>query len=420
MMNRSNTSLEQWLYHLEHAHHDEIQLGLSRVKTVANVLGLLKTDAVVITVAGTNGKGSTVTALEAIYHQAGYRVGCYTSPHLLKFNERIRVGLSPIADEVLCALFERIETQRGPIHLTYFEVTTIAALLYFQSEAVDIILLEVGMGGRLDATNILDADVAIITTIDLDHQAYLGDTLDAIGYEKAGILRKNQTVIYSDHHPPQSILEEAARLNTHFYGLGTDYRYQLTSESLFLRLQDDLPMMFPVPKLHPNAAAGALVAVHQLQHRLAVPQEAIDQALMTAQIPGRLQRIARSPLTIVDVAHNPQAVRLLAEVINAHRQPSIQIHAIFSAFKDKDIPEMIRIMSNSVDVWYPAGLQGKRAISAENLLDVFETVVNYRPHWYENPNVALLAAQAQANPQDLIVVFGSFHTVAAVLANEGE
>ena len=212
-MSYQHFSLAAWLDYLEHRHSEEIQLGLTRVKTVARQLDLLTFDATIIIVAGTNGKGSTVAALETIYRAAGYAVGSYTSPHLIHFNERIRVNLEPITDKTLCAAFTAIEEACESIHLTYFEMATLAALWYFKSFVLDVIILEVGLGGRLDATNIIDADLAIITTIDFDHQAYLGHTKEAIGYEKAGVLRPNQPFIYADKNPPESLITYAKSLN---------------------------------------------------------------------------------------------------------------------------------------------------------------------------------------------------------------
>ena len=213
-MNFSNLSLSECLHHLENRHAEEVQLGLTRIKTVAKRLNLLNLDATIVTVAGTNGKGSTVAALEAVYKAAGYQVASYTSPHLIEFNERIRVNQQPIKDQELCAAFTVIEDARDTINLTYFEMTTLAALWHFKQLTLDVIILEVGVGGRLDATNIIDSDLAIITTVDLDHQDYLGDTKEAIGYEKAGILRPNTPFIYADTTaPPESITKQAQLLN---------------------------------------------------------------------------------------------------------------------------------------------------------------------------------------------------------------
>ncbi|MDF1928905.1 Mur ligase family protein [Legionella pneumophila] len=222
----SEWDLNHWLTHLETRNTQEIQLGLTRVLTVAQKLNLQRPNCKVITVAGTNGKGSTVTALETIYHQSGFRVGTYTSPHLLVFNERIRINLTPIQDKDLCKAFSVIEEARYPTNLTYFEMATLAALWYFKQHDLDLIILEVGLGGRLDATNIVDTDLAIITTIDFDHQNFLGDTLELIGYEKAGILRKNKPFIYADLSPPKSVVEVALQLGASSYLYGKDYFYQ--------------------------------------------------------------------------------------------------------------------------------------------------------------------------------------------------
>ena len=251
-------TLQDWLLLLENRHQEEIQLGLERVKTVALRLGLCDLDATVITVAGTNGKGSTVAALDAIYNAAGFRVGRYTSPHLLSFNERICINQNPITDFELCDAFQVIEQARSDIHLTYFEMTTLAAFYYFKKNKLDVVILEVGMGGRLDATNIVDATLAIITTIDLDHQDYLGSTIEAIGYEKAGILRAGQHFIYADNNPPASVLNEAQRVRTQMLCLG-DYTYQTSSEHFNVVLKSGEIISLSYPAVHLNAAAAAIV-----------------------------------------------------------------------------------------------------------------------------------------------------------------
>ncbi len=403
--------------HLENRHPHEIQLGLERVRIVADRLALRHLDACVIAVAGTNGKGSTVAALDAIYTVAGYRVGSYTSPHLLAFNERICVNKVPISDEDLCAAFAIIEQARGDIHLTYFEMTTLAALHYFKSCALDVVILEVGMGGRLDATNIIDAHLAIITTVDLDHQDYLGDTIEAIGHEKAGILKPNQRFIYADLCPPMSVLEQARALNIHATCLSRDYSYSAMKD----RLSIDLPMGDAVdlhrPGIHLNAAASAVVASQMLRSLLPVSVLQWDQAMQVMALAGRQQVIPGLVTTVFDVAHNPQAVGLLAAFIERFQHVG-NIHAVFSGLKDKDLCGLIRPLLRHVDFWYLATLTGKRAATEALLQSAFQAEARAEAPCYSHPHEAFQAAQRRAKPGDLILVYGSFLMVSAVMAIE--
>jgi dihydrofolate synthase/folylpolyglutamate synthase len=404
-----------WLTCLEHRHPQEIQLGLTRIKTVADKLELCDLKAQVITVAGTNGKGSTVTALEAIYQAAGFQVASYTSPHLLRFNERIRINQVPISDEALCDAFTLIEQARGDTHLTYFEMTTLAALYYFQQHNLDVIILEVGIGGRLDATNIVDADLAIISTIDFDHEDYLGHSLEAIGAEKAGVLRNNQPLVYADFNPPLSIVNRAEALQGRMYCLGQDYFFQATDHALLFMQQDGAEVHLPKPNIHSHAAAAAVMASILLKHVLPVSVSQLSSAMQQMSIAGRRQVISGDVTTILDVSHNPQAVSLLAQFIKDY-PVSGTIHAVFSAFKDKDVQALIRIMSSCVDVWYPALLDGVRASDEDFLRTSFQAAGQTVETCFSNPVAAYDAALLQAQPGDVIVVFGSFLTVSPVLA----
>ena len=413
-MNLSDFALADWLHYLEHRHHEEIQLGLVRVQTVAQRLNVLDFDPTVITVAGTNGKGSTVAALEAIYSVAGYNVGSYTSPHLIAFNERIRSNLIPITDEALCSAFMAIENARGDIHLTYFEVTTLAALLYFKSLKLDIIVLEVGMGGRLDATNIIDSDLAIITTVDLDHQAHLGETIEAIAHEKAGILRANKPYIYADGDPPKSLPDKAALLKA------PRIEYSFTSsiaDGLEITPVSAAPIHVPLPRLHPNAAAAAIMSSDHLKALLPVTQSHWEQAMREVFIPGR-QEVREGPVrTVFDVAHNPQAAALLSVFIQRNK-PKGKVHAVFSGLKDKDLCGLIKPMRPYVDIWYPARLSGKRAADESQLLSALRAANCLVFKCFDNPFAAYQEAMKRANPDDLIVVYGSFLTVSAVMSND--
>ena len=420
MTDTNLSSLFDWLDYLERRHLEPIQLGLERVKVVADKLDLLSIGGVVITVAGTNGKGSTVAALSAIYSAAGYQVGTYTSPHLLHFNERICVNEVPISDETLCDAFNVIHAIPESLSLTYFEMTTLAALWYFKQVQPAVVILEVGMGGRLDATNVIDADACIITTIDLDHQYFLGSTREAIAYEKAGIMRGNKPMIYADIDPPASLINYARSTNAEAYFLGEFYSFYTIEDSLVLILPEIGQVKLPRPAINAQAMAVAVVMSMLLKKSLPVAVSDWVLAAGKANILGRLQAKVddRGVNYLFDVAHNPQAVRHLAqELIDNKRQG--KVHAVFSALKDKDLCGLIKPIGCLVQCWYPAILQGDRATDKLTLQKAFDDVINDAPEcYYENPVLAFNEAKAQAQPGDLIVVYGSFLTVAAVMASQ--
>lgn len=408
--------LSDWLNFLENRHQQEVQLRLVNAKKVAEHMGLLDINIPVVTVTGTNGKGSTVQALEAIYQAAGYRVGCYTSPHLLRFNERIRLNQTPISDAALCDAFWQIELARQDTPLTYFETATLAALLYFQASSLDIIVLEVGVGGRLDATNIINADVAVITTVDLDHQDYLGATKEAIGYEKAGIMRANAYAVYADESPPKRVIQHAAELNVQLSCFGQSYLIETHADQWQWMRQGHMPVTLPLPNIHLKAAAAALMVSEILSARLPVKLAHWQLAMQNVKIAGRLQwHHEEGKVSILyDVAHNPQAVKLLAETIKSGQLKG-RVHAVFSALKDKPIAELIDLMSSVVKYWYPALLSGKRASNEIVLTEAFREKIGYVPACYASPMAAFHAAQQQAKAGDLIVVFGSFLLVSAIM-----
>ncbi|CEK10873.1 bifunctional tetrahydrofolate synthase/dihydrofolate synthase [Legionella hackeliae] len=407
-----NFTVAQWLHYLENRHQQEIQLGLNRIYKVAESLFLLKPQAKVISVAGTNGKGSTVAALEAIYKNAGYQVASYTSPHVVSFNERIKINQQPISDEALAEAFCVIEEGRGSTFLTYFEMATLAALWYFKKHSIDVLILEVGLGGRLDATNIVDADLAVITTIDLDHQEFLGNNKESIGYEKAGILRYGKPVIYADSNPPKSITAAVSSLNCPLYRLGDNYNYELDDTVLKFVFGEHI-IELPRPVLHANSIAAAVMASFCLQAALPVTAVQIVESLKGLLLPGRLHFINGRVMTLLDVSHNPQAVNYLAKHIENLRWPGA-IHAVFSALKDKDIPALIEPLTKLVDYWYPALLTGKRAASEEQFSAAFH-IYGIVPFSYADPLLAYEAACNVASTGDLIVVYGSFVTVGQVL-----
>jgi dihydrofolate synthase/folylpolyglutamate synthase len=388
---------------------------LSRIKAVAERLDLLAPKSVVITVGGTNGKGSTVAMLEAIYCEAGYRVGVYTSPHLLVFNERIRLNRKNISDPSLCKAFLTIEQARGSIHLTYFEMATLAALLYFKLSKTDLIILEVGMGGRLDATNIIDSDLAIISTIAFDHQDYLGTTLDAIGYEKAGILRLNKTLIYSDTSIPATITQKADDLNVKTLCLNRDFSYEMSDTQLSILFSTGESLVLPRPGIHPKAAVAGVVASRCLMTLLPVLPQCLERAINIVYIAGRQQVIYGTICTVLDVAHNPQSVNALVERINRLNVTG-KIHAVFSGLKDKDLYGLINPMSPYVEHWYSAALDCERGATESMLMGAFQQVAaDIDLQFCRSITDAYQMACNHANLGDVIVVYGSFFVVGPII-----
>ena len=418
--------LQDWLDHQQRLHPREIELGLERVSAVAARMGLVRPAARVITVAGTNGKGSTVAFIEAMAAQAGWRVGTYTSPHLLRYNERVRVAGREASDEALVACFERVEAARGDTSLTWFEFGTLAALALLGDASLDLAVLEVGLGGRLDAVNIVDADVAVITTVALDHAEQLGSTREAIAVEKAGIMRRDRPVVVGEADPPDALLREARRIGALARRAGRDFRhaplpggrwlFQQGSGPAQLRLDLPLPSM-EAPCQLANAAA-AIAALCALPGPPPLDADAVSAALLATRLPGRLQRIAGPVELIVDVAHNPQAAQQLAHWLIRHRSRG-STQAVFSALGDKDIPNLIAPLLTCVDAWRLAGLSDRspRGLDAEALWrQVAGMLSRTLATRHASVEEALDAARRQAHPGDRIVVFGSFFTAAAALA----
>lgn len=409
-------TLEQWLHSFEQRNTQEIQLGLARIKQVAERLSLFDLGCIVLTVTGTNGKGSTVAALERIYHLAGYSVGTYTSPHLLRFNERIRINQNPLSDTAICDAFEAIEAVRQDTVLTYFEMATLAALWLFKRQALDVVILEVGIGGRLDATNIIDADLSIITTVDFDHQEYLGSTLDAIGYEKAGILREGKPFIYADTTIPDSILKVAEGLNAPAHLFGHDFFYQEGEDHWQLTWYEQ-QWQLNKPLIQLKSASAATIATQILKERLPVTSHTVNEAMKNLAVAGRLQLVEGPISVLFDVSHNAQSANLLAahlKKLKAFRR----VHAVFAALKDKDILNLIKPLKDCVDHWYPAQLDTKRATTSEELLAKFHDEEIFMDICYTSPSVAFETALNRAQTGDLIVVYGSFYTVGQVMTTQ--
>lgn len=413
-------TLDAWLNWQEQFHPRPIDLGLDRVADVYRLLAIDGTKRRTITVAGTNGKGSCVAYLEAIYRAQGYKVGSYTSPHILKYNERIRVNGGAVSDQSICQAFSRIDELRGETSLSYFEFGTLAALNIFAAESVDIQLLEVGLGGRLDAVNIIDPDVAVVTTIAIDHVDWLGNTLEAIGREKAGIFRSGVPAVIGEELPPVSVVEVAKEKHARIMQLGQTFTYQKKSGGWDWQAGDfklhDLPEpAFKGEHQYRNAAA-ILMSVTALQAMLPVGDAAIRQGLQEAQLKGRFQLIDADVPILLDVGHNPQAVKTLIHYLQ-DAFPATRVHGVFAMMKDKDIQGVLSMMRDYVDVWYLAPLKNPRAASEEIMLQYFHQQQIERVNaGYADFSAAFNAARNNASTGELILIFGSFFLVSEYLS----
>lgn len=421
---RFNT-LNDWLTWQETLHPTEIELGLERVSEVLKRLELRQPNFTLITVAGTNGKGSSVAMLEAILLAAGYRVGTYTSPHLLRYNERIKLDGGPVADAVLCESFQRIDDARlavpgADISLSYFEFGTLAAIDILHRAEVDIAILEVGLGGRLDAVNVLDADVALITAIDVDHAGWLGNDRETIAVEKAGILRAGRPAVCSDPQPPASLLATAEALAVPLTQLGTDFFAEQEGDTWHWHNKQRSVENLPLPALcgdfQLHNAAGVLAVLAALDAEFPVSAEAIAQGLQSVTLAGRFQIQSGTPLRIFDVAHNEQSARALAKNL-MRAEFAGQTHVVLSLLADKDIHAVVMQLRPLVNHWYLAPLPVPRATSVVQLnaalADVSVPVESIKT--FDDVSTAFKAALATSAVQDRIVVTGSFYTVAAVL-----
>ncbi|SFP81168.1 dihydrofolate synthase / folylpolyglutamate synthase [Nitrosomonas cryotolerans] len=419
-----NSRLSDWLLYLEQLHPNIIDLGLERVNHVRKKLRLAPTCPLVI-VGGTNGKGSVCAMLEAILTCAGYRVGCYTSPHLLCYNERIHINQRPISDDLLCQAFEVVESARIQcgVSLTYFEFGTLAAMHLFIRAEVDVAILEVGLGGRLDAVNIFDADCAILTSIDLDHMDYLGDTRDKIGFEKAGIFRKGKAAICSEREMPLTVPEYAERIGASLIHVDRDFGY-VAKEAQWdfwgpkgWRHSLSHPALRGTNQL--QNASTCLAALGMLGESLPTSMNDIRRGLLEVVLPGRFQVLPGQPLIILDVAHNPSAARTLAANLDAAK-PHQYTYAVLAMLRDKDIAGVIEALKYSIDVWLISSIDSSlRGASADELVEKLEdagiTKMNGIIHAFSDTVAAFAFACEHASKNDRICVLGSFYTVGAVL-----
>jgi dihydrofolate synthase/folylpolyglutamate synthase len=415
-------TLSDWLAHCERLHPKSIDLGLERVREVAQRMDL-RFDCPVITVAGTNGKGSTCALLEAIALQAGYRTGVYTSPHLVHFEERCRIGGEIVPADALVPHFARVEEARAGVSLTYFEFTTLAILGLMAASRLEVAILEVGLGGRLDAVNIIDTDCAIITSIDLDHVEFLGPDRESIGREKAGILRPGRPAIVSDPMPPRSVVEQAEALGADLWLFGRDFNFSGDKQQWAWAGRGRRYPALAYPALRGANqllnASGALAALTALRQRLPVTAQAIRNGLAMVELPGRFQIVPGQPALVLDVAHNPHSVAALTANLDAMGfYPTT--HAVFGAMGDKDLAPMLAKIGPLVDRWYFTDLPTPRAASAQDLLHRWQASPGRRDvpaSTHASPEEALAAAVAAAEPTDRILVFGSFYTVGGVLTH---
>ncbi|EOF4701811.1 bifunctional tetrahydrofolate synthase/dihydrofolate synthase [Klebsiella oxytoca] len=399
--------LATWLSYLEHLHSKTIDLGLARVSEVAARMAVLKPAPFVFTVAGTNGKGTTCRTLESVLMAAGFKVGVYSSPHLVRYTERVRVQGEELSELAHTTSFAEIEAARGEISLSYFEFGTLSALWLFQQAQLDVVILEVGLGGRLDATNIVDADVAVVTSIALDHTDWLGSDRESIGREKAGIFRGGKPAIVGEPDMPQTIAEVASEKGAQLLRRNVDWGYEAGEQSWSFSDENGALTDLPLPQVPMPNAATALAALRA--SKLKVDEQAIRDGIQKAMLPGRFQIISDTPRVILDVAHNPHAAAYLAGRLKTLPKTG-RVLAVIGMLHDKDIAGTLENLKAEVDDWYCAPLEGPRGATAEQLLEHLragKVYTSVAQAWY--------AAMADARPQDTVLVCGSFHTVAHVM-----
>lgn len=415
-------TLSDWLAHIERVNPASIEMGLERMHALKQRLGLAPSFPIIV-VGGTNGKGSTCAMLEAMLVEAGYRVGCLTSPHLLSYHERVRLDGREASDQELCESFAEVERARGDLGLTYFEFGALAAVLLFVRAGVDVAILEVGLGGRLDAVNAFDADCAVITSVDIDHVAYLGDTREAIGFEKAGIFRRGRPAVCADPAPPDSLRAQAAAVGAELLEIGRDFDYLCGNLNWRFRRPGAYPVVLPYPQLRGafqvSNASAAIAALGQLADRLPVPERALRRGLLKARVAGRFQVLRQQPTVIADVAHNPHAAAALACNLE-HTAGEGRSIAVFGMLADKDIAGVVEALKDHIDAWLVADIREPRGATAAQLARTLHAHgVAGSVGQFDSPALAYRhALDHVAEAGDRIIVFGSFHTVADVMREE--
>ncbi|MBN3262665.1 bifunctional tetrahydrofolate synthase/dihydrofolate synthase [Pectobacterium brasiliense] len=404
---QATSPLVTWLHYLEHLHAQAIDLGLERVKQVAENLQLLQPAATIFTVAGTNGKGTTCCTLESILLAAGLRVGVYSSPHLVRYTERVRIQGKELPEALHTQAFADIEAGRGAVSLTYFEFGTLSALQLFKQANLDVVILEVGLGGRLDATNIVDADVSVVTSIAIDHTDWLGNDRESIGREKAGIFRQGRPAVVGEPDMPGTIADVAAEKGAQLRRRGRDWEYSMQRETWSWQDKQRELSRLPLPNVPLANAATALAALHYSS--LNVSEEAIRHGLQHAALPGRFQTAQASPRLILDVAHNPHAAAYLANRLSELPKTG-KVRAVVGMLSDKDIAGTLAHLTPLVDAWYCAPLEGPRGATAQQIAKHLT-----RSQSFSDVVAAWKQAMSEATEQDIVIVCGSFHTVAHVM-----
>ena len=418
MVPGASSDLASWLKFIERQHPSSVALGLERIARILPRLGRPQ-HAPIITVGGTNGKGSTCAMLEAMLGAAGFRVGLYTSPHLVHYNERVRVAGAEVADALLVNAFAAVEAARGDVPLTYFEFGTLAAWIVFADAGLDALILEVGLGGRLDAVNLFEPDCAIVTSIDLDHMDYLGDTREQIGWEKAHIFRAGTPAICADANPPDSLIDHAHSIGAKLQVIGRDFGFEVHEGQWTFWGAHHRRGGLAYPALRGSTqlrnAAAAIAALEALRERIPVPAGAIRNGLATVSLAGRFQVLPGSPSIILDVGHNPEAARVLAKNLSEMPRAPHTI-AICGMLRDKDAEGVCNALGCSFDEWFVVDLPGERGRSAADFESAARRAGLRMPIFqYADVPTALTAARGVAGPDDRIVVFGSFLTVAAAM-----
>lgn len=408
-----SSSLDDWLCYLESIHPKNIDMGLTRVRQVGEKLGYTSLPNVIL-IAGTNGKGTTARCLEAILLAQGFSVGTYASPHLIRYNERVRINGDELPDQDHVAAFHALEQGRGDISLTYFEFGTLAALEVFKQKQPDYILLEVGLGGRLDATNIVEPIASVITTIDLDHKEFLGDTRELVGREKAGIFRERAPAIVGDLAIPQSIWQYAEELGTHVTAANKDYEFELGNDSLKYK-NDSLALSLPVPNIPAQNVATAITTLYKLN--LLPSEDTLREVLAKLTVEGRFQCLSNTPLVYADVAHNPESARYLAQKLAEFKAHGKHIIALTGMLQDKDQKAVFNAVKSQVDEWHLASLSCFRGDKAQNLaVNLRSEVQTPQLSLHESVDQGLTGILQTMGEQDLLIVFGSFYTVADAIA----
>ncbi|MDX8385218.1 MAG: bifunctional tetrahydrofolate synthase/dihydrofolate synthase [Gallionella sp.] len=415
-------NLAKWLIYLESQHPKSIALGLERVAQVKQQLNL-NSNFPIITVGGTNGKGSVCAMLESILHAAGFSVGCYTSPHLLQYNERVRINKIQVSDEELCNSFNAIERVRGDIPLTYFEFSTLAAMQCFVLHKVDVAILEVGLGGRLDAVNVFESDCAVVTNVDIDHTDYLGDTREQIAFEKAGIYRKDKVAIYADEDIPQALSHHAQQIGAALWRIGSEFSFNKHQNQWDFKGQSSTRHSLPYPALRGayqlNNASAVMAALDAIQDKLPVNMGAIRRGLTEVTLAGRFQVVPGKPMLVLDVAHNPHSAKSLARNLVA-LPPCRHSYAVFAMLHDKDIAGVVEALAGCVDTWLVAGINTPRGAKADELQQVLrQSEIQAEILVFDTIVDAVTYAYNAAGENDRISAFGSFYTISEVMQARG-